>query len=184
MILYVKRKFGIGGLEVPLNFCYTIFSILSINIVGEANIRVVLYSLQEKISTQKIMKLTIQPKEEFYIKNGTQEIKKWIKYVTSTPIVDGSQQLLDNNWVAFRHKWCNRPTVGAVAAAGAGIVGEKIIGGIENVYAGNISPEALAAMNGLSSGVVAEMGNIVNGLTLGLLNNINNFVKNNGHLYE
>jgi len=73
------------------------FFVSSFWLVGEANIRVVLYSLQEKISTQKIMKLTIQPKEEFYIKNGTQEIKKWIKYVTSTPIVDGSQQLLDNN---------------------------------------------------------------------------------------
>ena len=75
-------------------------------------------------------------------------------------------------------------TVGAVTAAGAGILGGKIINGIEDVHAGNISPEALAAMNGFSSGVVAEMGNVLNGLTLGLLNNIRDFVKKHRHLYE
>ena len=75
-------------------------------------------------------------------------------------------------------------TVGAVTAAGAGILGGKIINGIEDVHAGNISPEALAAMNGFSSGVVAEIGNVLNGLTLGLLNNTQDFVKNNRRLYE
>ena len=43
---------------------------------------------------------------------------------------------------------------------------------------------ASAAMNGFSAGVVAEMGNVLNGLTLGLLNNTQDFVKNNRHLYE
>ena len=75
-------------------------------------------------------------------------------------------------------------TVGAITAAGAGILGGKIINGIEDVHAGNISPEALAAMNGFSAGVVAEIGNVLNGLTLGLLNNTQDFVKNNRHLYE
>ena len=74
--------------------------------------------------------------------------------------------------------------VGAVIAAGAGILGGKIINGIKDVHAGNISPAALAAMNGFSAGVIAEIGNILNGLTLGLLNNIRDFVKKHRHLYE
>lgn len=75
-------------------------------------------------------------------------------------------------------------TVGFVIAAGTGTLGGKIIDGIEDVHAGNISPEALAAMEGFSAGVVAEMGNVINGLTLDLLNNTKDFVKNNRYLYE
>ena len=36
----------------------------------------------------------------------------------------------------------------------------------------------------LVGAVVAEMGNVINGLTLDLLNNTKDFVKNNRYLYE
>ena len=75
-------------------------------------------------------------------------------------------------------------TIGAVLAGTAGGVGKRISDGIETVYAGNITPQALAAMEGLSAGVTAEMGNVLSGLTLELKNKILSFIEKNGYLYE
>mgnify|MGYP000529116489 CR=1 FL=1 len=75
-------------------------------------------------------------------------------------------------------------TIGAVLAGTAGGVGKRISDGIEAVYAGNITPQALAAMEGLSAGVTAEMGNVISGLTLELKNKILSFIEEKGYLYE
>lgn len=77
------------------------FLISSFALVGEESVRVIIYSSADKIPQQCMTKFTEPPREITNIDRGSPEAEMWKKYVTTTPIIDVSQELIKNEKSKF-----------------------------------------------------------------------------------
>ena len=69
------------------------FFISTFALVGEANVRAVIYSPKDKIPAHGMRTKITKPPEEFLeIGKRSPEAKNWIKYVTATPFVIVAEQ--------------------------------------------------------------------------------------------